>query len=683
MALQLAEDHRQKGNLPAAAELCRRVLAVQPRNAEALHTLGLVAHLSGDTGAAVEHMRAAAESDDKNALYWCNLGELLRISGRPKDAIAAAERALAIDRKSASAHNNRGIAEYDLGDFEAAQRSYRRAIAIAPRYAEAHSNLGNALRAQKRLEEAVAAYRRAIRIEPRFPDGINNLGTALRDLGAPAEAERCYREALALRPGDPSILANLALALRDLLRLEEAEAALRAALERDPRNGRFLAHLALILLDRERVEEAEVAAREALALRAEDPEALNALGQVLARARRPAEAVALYRRALEIAPDLADAHNNLGIALLELGELDAARGALRRAVALDPRHAGAYLNLAEAQRSASGDPELAAMEALARDPSRLGETQQMHLHFALGKALADAGEPARSFHHMLEGNRLKRARIAYDEAATLRAFDRIREIFTPELLAAKSGHGNTSRLPIFVLGMPRSGTTLVEQILASHPRVHGAGELEDLARIVRELRRPGLEYPELIPVLDPSEIAAVAEHYLAALGAHGGGAARVTDKMPSNFYFVGLIHLALPEAPILHVRRDPLDTCLSCFSKLFATAQNHTYDLAELGRYYRKYAELMAHWREVLPPGRMLEVRYEELVADFEPVARRVLAHCGLGWDDACRSFHRTERPIRTASAAQVRQPIYGSAVRRGEAYREFLAPLLRELSLI
>jgi len=680
MALQLAEDHRQKGNLAAAADLCRRILQAQPRNAEALHTLGLVAHQSGDLPAAVEHVRAAAECDGKSSLYWCNLGELLRLSGRPKDAIAAAERALAIDRRNASACNNRGIAEYDLGDFEAAERSYRRAIALSPRYAEAYSNLGNVLRAAKRLDEAVAAYRHALRIEPRFADAHNNLGTTLRDTGAIAEAERSYLAALALRPDDPAILANLALALRDLARLDEAEAILRRALAIDPRGGRALVNLALVLLDRDRVEEAEAAARSALAARPEDPEVLNALGRVLARQGRPEEAIGFYRRALALAPDLADAHNNLGIALIELGELDAAREALRRAVSLDRRHAGAYMNLAEAEKLAPGDPDLAAMRALARDPAALTMTQRMHLHFGLGKALGDAGEAERAFHHMLEGNRLKRSQIRYDEAAVLGAFDRIRQVFTRSLIEARSGHGNVSRLPIFIVGMPRSGTTLVEQILASHPRVHGAGELEDLARIVGGLRQSAGDYPEAVAALGPDRPGAIAEQYLEALGQRSGGAERVTDKMPSNFYFIGLIHLALPGASIVHVRRDPVDTCLSCFSKLFASPQNHTYDLAELGRYYRKYAELMAHWREVLPPERMLEVRYEDLVADFERAARRILAHCGLEWDDACRSFHRTARPVRTASATQVRQPLYGSAVGRGNAFREFLTPLLREL---
>jgi Tfp pilus assembly protein PilF len=479
---------------------------------------------------------------------------------------------------------------------------------------------------------------------------------------------------------DANLLLTEGLRAYQGLDFDAAAQLLRRALEIDPANGRALAYLALVLLDRDRAEEAETAGRSALALRPEDPDVLNAMGRVLARQDRPEEALALFRRALALVPDFADAHNNMGIVLVELGELAAARDALRKAVTLDPRHAGAYMNLAEALRFEPGDPHLAAMESLARDAKSLTETQQMHLHFALGKALSDVGDAARSIRHMLEGNRLKRSHVAYDEASVLGAFDRIRRTFTPSLLAEKAGHGDPSPLPIFILGMPRSGTTLVEQILASHPLVHGAGELEDFARIVESLRHSIGAFPESAAALGARESRAIAERYLEGLRARAGASERVTDKMPSNFYFVGLIHLALPGASIVHVRRDPVDTCLSCFSKLFASPQDHTYDLAELGRYYRKYAELMAHWRAVLPPGRMLEVRYEELVADFEPEARRIVAHCGLDWDEACRQFHRTARPVRTASASQVRQPIYGSAVGRGSVRREFLAPLMREL---
>jgi hypothetical protein len=284
---------------------------------------------------------------------------------------------------------------------------------------------------------------------------------------------------------------------------------------------------------------------------------------------------------------------------------------------------------------------------------------------------------------LFAGNAAKRATIDYDEATTFALFDRIETVFTRELIARKSGGGDSSRLPIFVLGMPRSGTTLVEQIIASHPMVHGAGELQTFNDVLLTVRGPDgnvLAYPEFVPALNAAALQKIGTRYVKLIAEQAPKAERITDKMPSNYYFAGLIHLALPNAKIIHTVRDPVDTCVSCFSKLFTAEQNHTYDLGELGRYYKCYEKLMAHWRRVLPEGTMLDVRYEEVIDDLEAQARRIIAYCGLPWDKNCLSFHETERPVRTASATQVRQPIYKSAVGRWRVYEEQLGPLLRAL---
>jgi len=236
-----------------------------------------------------------------------------------------------------------------------------------------------------------------------------------------------------------------------------------------------------------------------------------------------------------------------------------------------------------------------------------------------------------------------------------------------------------------VLGMPRSGTTLVEQIIASHPMVYGAGELHAFNDIILSVRGPNgnpLPFPEFVPALDASALKQFGARYVESVRKLAPRGLRFTDKMPSNFYFVGLIHLALPNAKIIHTVRDPVDTCISCFTKLFSAEQNHTYDLGELGRYYKRYEALMAHWRRVLPRGRILDVRYEEVIDDLERQARRIISHCGLAWDEHCLSFHETKRPVRTASATQVRQPIYKSAVGRWRVYEEHLGPLLSSLGI-
>ena len=250
-------------------------------------------------------------------------------------------------------------------------------------------------------------------------------------------------------------------------------------------------------------------------------------------------------------------------------------------------------------------------------------------------------------------------------------------------MRASQGVGEPSPKPIFIVGMPRSGTTLVEQILASHPQVYGAGELKLLDRAVVEVHstmREVLAYPEIALHMSDEHFRELGRRYLAGIQQLAPAATRITDKMPSNFVFVGLIHLALPNATIIHTVRDPVDTCISCFSKLFTEGNFQTYDLAELGRYYRHYKALMAHWRHALPPGRILDVKYEDTVADVEGVARRIVAHCGLPWDQNCLDFHRTERVVRTSSATQVRRPIYASSIGRRHAYGALLEPLLAEL---
>jgi hypothetical protein len=335
---------------------------------------------------------------------------------------------------------------------------------------------------------------------------------------------------------------------------------------------------------------------------------------------------------------------------------------------------------------AAGDRHLAKMEELAAKADGLSKTDRMQLDFALGKAYADLKDHKRSFRHFLAGNAGKRAQIEYDEKATLTLFDDIERTFTPELIKAKSGGGDPSTEPIFVLGMPRSGTTLVEQILASHPSVHGAGELATLNDVVLTVHGPDgktIPYPHFVEALDASALQKIGARYLAQVRELAPARERITDKMPSNFFFVGLIHLALPNARIIHTIRDPIDTCISCFSKLFSAEQNHTYDLAELGRYYRRYDRLMAHWRNALPPGRILDVRYEDVVADLEGEARCILEHCGLPWNERCLAFHKTERPVRTASATQVRKPIYKNSVGRWRVYEEFLTPLVAELGIL
>src|SRR6266567_970046 len=394
-----------------------------------------------------------------------------------------------------------------------------------------------------------------------------------------------------------------------------------------------------------RLPAAEALCREILSAQPEYAPALHLLGIVTYQAGNLPSAIELVRRAIAADGTNTLYHSNLGELCRQTGDLADARAAFEAAIALKPQEAVHYLSLADLMTFGPGDEHLAAMERLAQDIASLPAMAQIQLHFALAKAYDDLGRYDEGFRHLARGNTLNRQQIAYDEGQMHDTFERIQTIFDRRLIDAKAGAGDRSPVPVFVVGMIRSGTTLIEQILASHPSVHGAGELPDFSRLVHQLRSgPGdsIEYPECVPSLPADRLRDLGRSYIEGLRRRAPDALRIIDKMPSLFMYLGLIHLALPRARIIHVMRSPLDTCLSAYSKLFVQGQHFTYDPGELGRYYRRYAGLMAHWREVLPPERLLEINYEAVVADLETEAKRLVRFCGLPWDPRCIAFHET-----------------------------------------
>jgi tetratricopeptide (TPR) repeat protein len=441
---------------------------------------------------------------------------------------------------------------------------------------------------------------------------------------------------------------------------------------------------ARLLRDHGKLAEAQAACLAAIELKPADAEARRMLATVLQRQGDLAEAESVVREAIELDPDFAKAHKKLGDVLSESGRLNQAADAYREALRLRPRYVAPRFVLAHLKRFERDDEDLETLEALYADRSSLSENELTLVCFALAKAYEDLGEDDRAFERLHEANRRKRETTSFDLDAFERYLLRIGEVFDASLLERFVGAGSDSRTPVFVVGMPRSGTSLVEQIIASHPAVHGAGELWDvtwLGLAVAALNAGQAPYPDGVELLGPKEIGNLAEAYLHRLHSLDPEAQRITDKAPQNFQFVGLIHMLFPEAAIVHCTRDPVDTCLSCYRLLFASSQmDFTYDLRGLGRYQRAYARLMEHWRQVLPDGRMLEVRYEHVVADVEAQARRLVDYCGLEWDERCLSFQSTDRAVKTASFSQVRQPLYGGSVGKWRRFEKHLGPLLAEL---
>jgi tetratricopeptide (TPR) repeat protein len=642
-AFALATGLQRLGKLGEADQLYRRILAVEPNHFGALCGLGSVRCRQDQLDVAMGLFRRAAVVGGPSAEAPLSIARMLAALNHPREAVVFCRAALAFAPDHAEAHFVLANALCVLERRDEAIVHYAGTLAARPDDVAAHKNLGDALQALGRFEEAIGAYRAAIAGDPEHADAHNNLGNALAALGRPEEAIGHYRKALALRPGHAGVHGNAGGVLRLMGRLDEAAAHYRQAVAAAPGYA----------------------------------EARCNLGSVLHALGRSAEAIVHYEKAVALRPDFADAQHGLGIALGAVGRLAEAQGALGAAVRLAPGRADFHLALAQAAPFTLGDPRLADLEDLAHDMAALPEEQQVALHFALGKAFADLAEPERSFRHLVDGNALKRRRVVYDEAASLERIVRIHAVFTAELMR-EGRAGDPSSIPVFVVGMPCSGAALIEQILAGHPAVHGAGEREDFGRIIAGLAEPGgPAFPDVVPTLPGAAFAQIASSYL-GIRAAAPRAQRIVDRMPANFLHVGLIHLALPNARIIHARRDPVDTCLSCFSSLFADDSAYSYDLGELGRYHAAYQALMAHWRDVLPQGVMLEVNGEDVAADVEGQARRLVAHCGLDWDESCLAVEQTV--VHGARADQERQSVYRTLVGRKLAYADVLAPLIAAL---
>ena len=411
------------------------------------------------------------------------------------------------------------------------------------------------------------------------------------------------------------------------------------------------------------------------------PSFYNNLGSVLGEQGKLDDAIQSYQRALSINPDYAEAHNNLGVALQEQGKLDDAIQSYRRALSINPDYAKAHRNLAKLKRHTKYDYEIQKMEVLHRKLDITAE-QRMNLAFGLGKAFEDLGEYEKSFKFILEGNKLKRNTYTYNIFEDMDFFNNLKNVFNGQLFRKHDGDGHGDNTPIFIVGMMRSGSTLVEQILASHTLVCGAGELSDLSKIaIRSSEKiTGTKFPFCVAKLSPQNLENLGADYTKRLRQFSGSAKYITDKMLNNFLFIGMIRLILPNAKIIHCKRDPKDICLSVFKNYFAAdTHKYAYDLRELGEYYNLYQGLMDYWDNKLPCY-ILGIQYEDIVGNQEDTTRKLLEYCELPWDEACLSFHRTVRPVRTASVEQVRRPIYNSSVGLWRQYEKHLSPLLHAL---
>ena len=606
-----------------------------------------------------------------------------------------------------------GAALLDQEKIESAIETLERAVAAAPRFARARTDLARAYRASGRFDRAREELRRVLRLAPALDAAWLAYGDLLVDLGKYPDAKIAFERARLVDPHRTAIekAAGALLAedrrsaeaiFRNILKLDarhvgalcglaavclggghprDSERLIRHALKQSVHLPLAMRGLSQTLLQAGRLTEAESATRQLLKIEPENPQNWVALASVYTRLLRQEDALAAYEEAARLKPESVGLRLSIGHIHKTLGRREQCEKSYRQCLAMDPGSGEAYWSLADLKTYVFDDADIAQMTRLLSE-GPVDDRQTAQLHFALGRALEHRHQYADAFAHYAQGNALRRATAAFDINVFEAKSQRVQRCFDRSYFTQRAGGGSPDASPIFVVGLPRSGSTLVEQILASHSCVEGTMELPNILSMVREFEHRGGTgdgYPETVRAAAPQFLAALGRRYLDETRAIRAGRARFIDKMPNNFSHIGLIQSILPQATVIDVRRHPMDSCFSTYKQYFAEGQSFSYDLNDLGRYFRCYLALMDHWDHVLP-GKVMHVQYEDLVREPQVFIRRLLAHCGLEFESSCLNFHETRRPVRTASSEQVRQPMYASGIGYWRHFAAELEPLAESL---
>ena len=717
-ALLKAKSHAKKGEIEKAQKLYQAVLQAFPKNKQAQQELvALNKHKQpaatqgppqeainqlinlynqGQLGAVVEQAQALTEQYPEAFVVWNLLGAASAQTGKLAQAINALQRVIAIKPDSADAYNNMGNALQDLGELEEAIASYEKALSLKPDYVEAcynkgitlqgqgklgeaiasyekalslkpdhievYNNIGNALQDQGKLYEAIASYEKALSLKPDYAEAHNNMGVALKDQGKFDEAIAPLQKALSLKPDYAEAHNNMGVALQSLGKLEEAIASYEKALSLKPDYVDAYYNKGNALQNQSKFEEAIACYNKALSLKPDYAEAHDNMGATFHKLGELEEAIAYYQKALSLKPDYAEAHNNMGVALKDQGKLEEAILSYSKALLLKPDYAGALRNLSSLIKYKHDDPQVAVVRELIQR-SDLIEDDRCHLYFTYAKMNEDLGNLDVAFENYVAGGKLRQKLLSYDFKQDKRNFDQIKNT-APKLkkLAVNELIEAAPRTPIFILGMLRSGTTLVEQIISNHSQVHGAGELPFLGLFGSSLSLGN-------QMINSDNILQIRNAYLGELVKVSSGAPFVTDKMPHNFQNIALISKALPEAKVIHVKRDPAATCWSNFKHYFsAKGIGYSYDLKDTVGFFKLYQDLMDFWDQQYS-DQIYHLDYDTLTVDQDFETRKLIEYLELGWEDACLYPQDNKRSVRTASQQQVRQKVYTGS---SQAWRKF-----------
>ena len=633
-------------------------------------------------------------------------------SGKAVEAVALCRESIERSPRDVTMTALLGATLLKLRDAKEAEKYLRRAIELAPSFAKPHEDLGYLLVSAGRHGEAIEILEKATRLDPKSEDAFISLGRALSMAGRGDDADAAFEAAFELNPRKKRLA--IAAEHHKAGRFDKAEQEYRDVLREYPNDVDAMRFLAGVLTNRSENEEAEVLLRSVVASAPDFTLAYLDLGRLMLEQLRYREAVEQFSRAIELEPGSARAYYNLAAAQAPLGRTFDALGSYQRAIDLRPRHAGAMLGLGHTLKTVGkqdesiaayrkcielrpdngeaywslanlktykfSDADIAEMQERVRHADKLSDQSLVNFLFALAKAHEDKADFAAAWDYYVQGNAKQRTLEYYDPVATEVTNDGIIDVFNEEFMAARAGQGNPDDAPIFVVGLPRSGSTLIEQILASHSMVEGTSELPYLGRVATSLNRnraDGINFPHAVRELDAEHLRSLGTDYLEWAATHrSDGLPHFVDKMPNNFATVGFLKLILPNAKVIDARRYPLDSTLSCFRQLFAKGQTFVYDLEDIGEYFLEYQRMMDHWHEVIP-GQVLTVQYEDMVTDFDAQVRRLLDYCGLPFEESCVRFYETDRPVRTASSEQVRQPVYTKSVHFWRNYEASLEQLI------
>ncbi len=659
-------------NIKEAEKLITDSLKLNPDNPDARINLGIIYSTEKKYNEALEIWKSLSEQFPDVDKIWINWGNTLRDMGRFAESETKCRKALDLNPQNPEAHNNLANALRDRGKVEEALEHYKRATDLRPEYFEAHTNTAIALCDQNRFEEAAVAGRYAVAFNRDDPRANSALSLSLRNIGHYADARAASVRAIKADPDNADPYLDLAEVNFMADYLNDAEAALQEALKREPDSARSYKKLADLYERMNEYERGMEAIDRAIELASGMPIMWMRKAGILQMQNKMDEAFTAIDKAIELAPSWHVPYNIKAEMLITVNENDEAIELARKAISLNDKMPGPHATLISLiDPKGEKDPDFQALLDLRENEKSWGFGGTTVLNYAISEAYEKMKEYDKAFEHLKKACDAKRQLIPYNPQGNAMLVESVKARFTPEFVDKMKDKGYKSDVPVFIVGMPRSGTTLTEQIISSHPDVYGAGELVEISKI-RELlgglqednaEEFGQQYVESVLARDPD-----------------GTAKRITDKMPGNYVNIGVITTILPDAKIIHCRRNPVDTCLSCYNQNFAQGQYWSYNLEELADEYNRYLDIMNHWRSVLS-DRFIEIDYEDTVGSFEEQARRLIDYIGLDWNDACLEPHKQKRAVLTASKGQVTQPIYNTSVQKWKRYEKQLQPLVDRLN--